>query len=225
MKKKGVRGFLPENIAKVLWGDRKRWGLTIKQDDHCWKEWQQLYITFYQGNQRGGIGTKVNDAGYRVMSNVDMKDKVVLEVGPGDIRHIPYWRDKPSHYILADIQEEMLTKAMDKLKKNGTSVQCMHMQREQKLPINDNSVDVAVSFFSLEHIYPLGPYLNELKRILNEEFGWYKKDSAMNKNNDSQPADQIFKVDFEENRINRKKDSVPDQKFQIEWEEDTTQNG
>lgn len=66
---------------------------------------------------------------------------------------------------------------------------------------------------------------NELKKILNEEFGWYKQDSAINKTNDSQPADQIFKVDFEENRINRKKDSVPDQKFQIEWEEDTTQNG
>ncbi len=66
---------------------------------------------------------------------------------------------------------------------------------------------------------------NELKKILNEEFGWYKQDSAINKTNDSQPADQIFKVDFEENRINRKKDSIPDQKFQIEWEEDTSQNG
>ena len=30
---------MPDRIAKVLWGDREKWGLTIQEDDPCWKEW------------------------------------------------------------------------------------------------------------------------------------------------------------------------------------------
>ena len=69
---------------------------------------------------------------------------------------------------------------------------------------------------------------NELKKILNDEFGWYKKDSVVNNTIDTKNNNQKFKVDFEENRTNNKKknkDSVPDQKFEIVWEEDSSENG
>ncbi len=63
---------------------------------------------------------------------------------------------------------------------------------------------------------------NELKKILNEEFGWYGKDSSINK---SKGKSESFKIEFEEKK--KKKDSaktVSDQKFIIEWEEDTSVN-
>ena len=48
------------------------------------------YTEFYQANQRQGIGTRINDAGYTVMSNIDLTGKRILEIGAGDIRHIKY---------------------------------------------------------------------------------------------------------------------------------------
>jgi hypothetical protein len=29
---------MPDSIAKVLWGDRKKWGLIVQEDDPCWRE-------------------------------------------------------------------------------------------------------------------------------------------------------------------------------------------
>jgi hypothetical protein len=64
----------------------------------------------------------------------------------------------------------------------------------------------------------------ELKQILNEEFGWFKKDSTINK----QPEEESdkFSIDFEENkkRKQEKEAQENEQKFTIEWEEDTTIN-
>lgn len=64
----------------------------------------------------------------------------------------------------------------------------------------------------------------ELKQILNEEFGWFKKDSAIN----TQPEEESdkFSVEFEETRKKKEKkeEQEHEQKFTIEWEEDTTVN-
>jgi hypothetical protein len=66
----------------------------------------------------------------------------------------------------------------------------------------------------------------ELKQILNEEFGWFKKDSSIN-NEDAQNNNQDeFEIEFEEGQPDQKKKEKieSDQKFVIEWEEDTTNN-
>ncbi|MCD4832471.1 MAG: AsmA-like C-terminal region-containing protein [Bacteroidales bacterium] len=66
----------------------------------------------------------------------------------------------------------------------------------------------------------------ELKQILNEEFGWFKKDSSVN-NEIRQNSDQDeFEIEFEENQPEQKKEEEfeSDQKFVIEWEEDTINN-
>lgn len=65
---------------------------------------------------------------------------------------------------------------------------------------------------------------NELKKILNEEFGWYQKDSVIISNSTKKEEDQKFKIDFEENKKSKNKEVVKEQKFEIEWEEDTTEN-
>ncbi|MCD6366773.1 MAG: hypothetical protein J7L46_04450, partial [Bacteroidales bacterium] len=66
----------------------------------------------------------------------------------------------------------------------------------------------------------------ELKQILNEEFGWFKKDSTINYEAVQDNDQDKFKIEFEENRPKQKKEEEieSDQKFVIEWEEDTTDN-
>ena len=164
-----IRKIMPDSIAKVLWGDRKKWGLIVQEDDPCWREWGGVYLAFYGQNQRKGVGVRVNDAGYRIMSSIDLSDKVLLEIGPGDIRHLPFWvgEKKPKEYIVADVQSEMIDKAQATLSSAGVPVRPLLVRRNSNyLPLEDNSADVIVTFYSLEHIYPLAPYLRELHRIL-----------------------------------------------------------
>ena len=42
------------------------------------------------------------------MSEIDLQDRCVLEVGAGDIRHLCHCKGFPSEYILADIAPDMM---------------------------------------------------------------------------------------------------------------------
>jgi SAM-dependent methyltransferase len=161
-----VRKWLPSFASAVLWGDRERWGLEVKEEDPCWIEWQRTYGKFYTANQRQGVGTTVNDAGYRVMQNVDLTGKTVLEIGAGDIRHLQYIKGKPKEYIIADVSEEMMGFAAEKLQDNAISYRKVFVTRNEPLSIKASSVDVIISFYSLEHLYPLEPYLQDMCRVL-----------------------------------------------------------
>ena len=161
-----IRTFLPNSLSTPLWGDRARWGLILNHEDPCWQQWQSTCTDFYEANQREGIGTQVNDAGYGVMSTIDLSGKRVLEIGAGDIRHIKYWRGKPAEYLLADVSLEMLAIAKKRLDEQGVTYRSLPVARNQALTLEDASVDVIVSFYSLEHLYPLRPYLDEFRRLL-----------------------------------------------------------
>jgi AsmA-like C-terminal region len=65
---------------------------------------------------------------------------------------------------------------------------------------------------------------SELKDILNDEFGWYKGDSTVNQNYDIKDSQNNFEIEFEETKQEKKKkkDIESEEKFEIEWEEDTT---
>ena len=161
-----IRNWLPHFLRAPLWGDRDKWGLVVRPDDACWKEWKDEYINFYTSNQRRGIGGIVNDAGYRVMSEINLDGKRVLEIGPGDIRHVSSWRGKPSEFLLADIRPSMLSNAEKKLEEAGVGFNSILVSEDKPLSLEEGSVDVVVSFYSLEHIYPLAPYLEEINRAL-----------------------------------------------------------
>ncbi len=92
--------------------------------------------------------------------------KVVLEIGPGDIRHMKFWKSKPSKYLLGEIDNTMLIKGEKILKNNDISVESVLLERRQMLPFQDNSIDYIVTFYSLGHIDPIDDYLVELKRVL-----------------------------------------------------------
>ena len=160
-----IRSLLPKSLCTPLWGDRERWGFIPVLEDACWKEWQSRYTDFYQANQREGIGTWVNDAGYAVMSSIDLEGKRILEIGAGDIRHMKFWRGKPIEYVLVDASDEMMAFAKKRLE-GRVSYRTISVERNQSITLEDASVDVIVTFYSLEHLYPLRPYLDEFKRLL-----------------------------------------------------------
>jgi len=153
-------------ISAPLWGDRQHWGLEIIPDDPCWLEWQQTHLDFYNANQRKGVGTIVNDAGYRIMKSLDLNRKTVLEIGAGDIRHIRFWESQPKEFILADISDEMMEKAKMSLIDFDIKLQSFLLDRKQPIPLENHKVDVIISFYSLEHLYPLQPYIQEIHRVL-----------------------------------------------------------
>ena len=166
MNKFALRNFLPKSLSIPLWGNRELWGLQINEADPCWQEWLKSYGDFYKENQRTGVGTKINDAGYSVMSQIDLTDKTVLEIGPGDIRHIQYWRGLPRDYFIADVSQLMMQQAQNRLKNKGVNYHSIMLERLQNLPIPSNSIDVIISFYSLEHLYPLTSYLTDMHRVL-----------------------------------------------------------
>jgi SAM-dependent methyltransferase len=159
---------LPEMITARLFGNRTKFGLSVQADDPCWREWQATYLKFYYATQRQSVGSIVNNAGYHVMRRADLTGKQVLEIGPGDINHIDWWRGKPARYVIADIQQAMLDISSRKLAAGGVSHECKLMQRGEPgaLPFGDGEFDMVVSFYSLEHLYPLAPYVDGIVRIL-----------------------------------------------------------
>ncbi len=161
-----IRDLLPWAMRAQLWGDRKRWGLSIRPDDPCWTQWQQQTVRFYEANQRQGVGTHVNDAGYRMMSGIALAGLRVLEIGPGDLRHFDFWRERPAEFLAADVDTRMLDKAVHRLQQAGVVHRALHVQRHAPLPLETASVDMIISFYSLEHLYPLRPYLDEIHRVL-----------------------------------------------------------
>ena len=164
-----VRTLLPQRIRTILWGDRSRWGRTIRVDDPDWAEWQNTYSAFYLANQRSGLGLRVNAAGYDVASLVDFSGRTVLEVGAGDLRHDIHWNGVPGRYIVVDVNEAMIARASESLERVGVGHELHNLRPGDPLPVPDNSIDIVLSFYSLEHIWPLGRYLGELKRVLRTD--------------------------------------------------------
>ncbi|QNM91538.1 class I SAM-dependent methyltransferase [Aliarcobacter cryaerophilus] len=159
--------YLPYFIFKPLFGDRKRCGLKTNFEDKDFRKWQdECCLKFYEDNQKGSIGTIVNHFGFKIMSQIDLTDKVVLEVGPGRIDHLDYNQTKPKKYILSDINKDFLEISKNRLKEYCIDNSDTLEVQGTSIPIEDNSVDVLVTFHQLEHIYELEEYLQELKRIL-----------------------------------------------------------
>lgn len=159
--------ILPNSISKVLFGNREKFGLSPDVNDSCWIEWQKQYHNFYLNTQKKGVGSYVNDAGYKILKKIDLTGLNILEIGPGSLPHMRFWNGKPANYVLIDIDENFLATALEKLKKQNISCETRLTNRDNiKLPANNNEFDLIISFYSLEHLNPISSYLQEFKRVL-----------------------------------------------------------
>ena len=159
---------LPRFLARRLFGDRERFGTVVRPDDPCWLEWQQVAIAFYHAHQKQRVGAVVNDAGYRVMSRVDLTGRRVLEIGPGELSHFDCWRGTPAHYVLCDIREPLLAESARRLEARGVSHSAVIAPEDPAaaLPFDDGEFDLVVSFYCLEHIQSLGHHVEQIRRVL-----------------------------------------------------------
>ena len=134
--------YLPYFIFKPLFGDRKKWGLKTDFQDSDFRIWQdECYLQFYNDNQKGSIGTTVNHFGFQIINNIDLTDKVILEVGPGSIEHLDYNSSRPSKYILADINQNFLTISKKHLEEYGVeNIQTIQVNGLD-IPLDNDSDD------------------------------------------------------------------------------------
>lgn len=162
--------YLPQSLFIPLFGDRNKWGLKRDVKDKDFINWQETLINTYTETQKGTIGSVVNHFGFKIMSEIDLTDKTVIEFGPGLIDHLDYNNTKPKEYILADINKDFLKLSEEKLYKiyNIENVKKLEIT-EDKIPLEDNSVDVVITFHQLEHIFNLEEYLIDIKRILKKD--------------------------------------------------------
>lgn len=165
-----IGDYLPYAISKHLFGDRKRFGLEVREDDPDWQEWLKTYILFYEATQKQSVGKIANDAGYRVMDWIDLSQKTILEIGPGNINHLVEWRGKPEQYVLVDISADLLSKSAEKLMAADVSHDEILVSRsnEGHLPFKDESFDAIISFYTLEHLHPFHQHLDAMLRVLKK---------------------------------------------------------
>jgi SAM-dependent methyltransferase len=160
---------LPYPFRKVLFGDRKKFGLSPKVDDRDWIIWQERSVSdFYQNTQLKGIGNWVSRLAYPIIENVDFMRKKVLEIGPGVIRHLQFIKNKPLNYTICDVRREVLEISRKQL--FDAEIPCedvlLNGESSYEFPFPDKSFDIIISFNCFEHLHPLDEYLYEMKRVL-----------------------------------------------------------
>lgn len=89
------------------------------------------------------------------------KDLHIIDLGAGDGRLYKFLEPlKPTRYVACDIAEQLLNKHP------GAHVEKVVCDLEDTLPFDDESFDLATSFFVLEHIEDINGLFGEVYRIL-----------------------------------------------------------
>jgi len=164
-----IRDILPGKIYSRLWGDRRKFGFKPDANDPDWKMWlEKRYTDFYQNTQQKGIGDRICKLAYPVISKINFKNKKVLEIGPGIIRHLDYISSKPQMYMICDTEEGCLS--MSKIILDDAGIRnenvLLNNIKDSSLPFPNDDFDIVISFNSLEHLYPLEEYIMEIYRVI-----------------------------------------------------------
>ncbi|PIQ86232.1 MAG: hypothetical protein COV73_04940 [Candidatus Omnitrophica bacterium CG11_big_fil_rev_8_21_14_0_20_43_6] len=159
--------YLPYPVFKALFGDRRNSGQRQEGDGNICGQWQDAYMDFnlyYKKN----CGDRVNHAGYEIMRLVDLTDKRVLEIGPGEVGHIGLWSGRPCQYEIMDVDRNLLDKAAKKLKEKSVpfSASLLTRDNQEAFPFAEGVFDMIVSFYAFEHIHGLDTYLEKLVKLL-----------------------------------------------------------
>ena len=136
--------------------------------DSDWQKWLSIYPSAYKDTQKNSALTRrINNAGYEILKEHNLKDKNLAEIGPGGGYHFSYLNGTPSKYDVFDVCseffDELHTKAADyNFNLNTTKITAY----DPRLPLPDNSIDYLLAFYVIEHLYPLDLWLKEIFRVL-----------------------------------------------------------
>lgn len=90
-----------------------------------------------------------------------LKDKVILDIGSGDGRVFEHFKNIDfARYIALDISEDML-----KLFRTS-QIEKICADASEYIPLEDESVDLAIAFFFFEYITTLQEFFEEVYRVL-----------------------------------------------------------
>jgi len=145
--------------------------------------------------------------------------------------------DNTFEYSLRVLLSDLLaTKAKDKAKQNNTDEYLEDDglgKTNIYLKIYGNPDDYKISYDRKQAREARKNELQkekiQLKKIFNDEFGWFKSDSLIMKDTFPPKKSNTFKIEWEENIPNKEfntkeKEIKTDQKFQITFDEDSTSN-
>ena len=161
-----LRKALPYSLYRILFGDRRRYGLRIDPGDEDYLCWQSNMERVYRDNQKGTIGRIVNAWGFKIFDRIDFDKKNIIEIGPGIIDHCSFWRNTPEQYILVDIRESFLKASEDIIRRQGIEkVSTIHSDG-YSIPCPSECADIILTFHQLEHVQALELFLTEVERLL-----------------------------------------------------------
>ena len=163
-----LRRYLPSFLRNELFGFREQYGRRPEEADADWQKWLALYPQVYRRTQRRPlVSSLVNEAGYRVLGEVDLRGKQVAEIGAGGGYHLGYFRGVPEMYRVVDVCAEFFEDLAGKCEESGVRASFHQVAPyAASLPWPTDSQDILLSFCSLEHLYPLAQWLDELFRVL-----------------------------------------------------------
>lgn len=156
--------ILPSFIRTPLFGYRGTDSVSFSPMDSDWISWQSAYLNFYSETQTKGIGGFITRLGYKNLSRIQLDDKIVLEIGPGSLPHRNLWNGTPQLFISVDVDQQFHHTAKEKSKTNFRAI--TPDRNDFKIPEPSDSVDIIISFYSLEHLNNLESHVNEFYRIL-----------------------------------------------------------
>ncbi len=121
----------------------------------------------------------------------------LIDLWAGDGRLYKYLAPlKPARYVACDIAEEML-----KNHPHGVPVETVVADMEDTLPFNEDSFDLATSFFVLEHVEDMDMLFWEVYRILKPGWIWIVGHFIQRREFIRKKDKDQFKVKFYHHRV------------------------
>ena len=160
-----IRKYLPEFMQTPLFGDERWRTRTVGEEDRDWTKWCKQFTDFYESYYSNWLNRTVNAGGYSILRNRLVKGDAYLEVGPGIMPHLDFWKKRPKRLDVVDIRQEFLDRSIKTLHERGIESSGF-LATDNQLPFPDGSYDAIVSFYSMEHLLDLEECLTEFKRIL-----------------------------------------------------------
>lgn len=155
---------LPSQMRTPLFGFREEDSYSWSAEDPDWRLWESVYHEFYSNTQISGLGGFLTRQGYEPLRDVDLTGKSVLEIGPGSLPHRHLWAGLPDLFISVDVDPKFHIPAKEKC---GTDFLAITRDRgDTEITVPSESVDVVLSFYSLEHLENLAAHTSEMVRIL-----------------------------------------------------------
>jgi ubiquinone/menaquinone biosynthesis C-methylase UbiE len=96
----------------------------------------------------------------------DFTNKVVLDFGCGGGGKTVFYAEQGPRWTIGVDRKLHPQRAADHARQRGLAVQFLPLGRYGRIPLPDNSCDVAISSSVLEHVEDLGSAFRELRRVL-----------------------------------------------------------